>query len=209
MFDLEVNDKSANINSSLEVLEHREALRTSNALEILSNYDIVVDAIDNAPSRYMINDCCIVSGKLTVYNYKGGPCYRCLFPTPPPTTACQRCSDSGVLGDIYCLYTGVIGCLQVKIRGKCLQCEACGENSEFSRQYFKDFDYEKFTQSPMSTSAPVKLNLLGNDSRITTKDYNKRLSEVSSAMEQARTRKADVEGERPNLYVICRSGNDS
>ncbi|KAI4320802.1 hypothetical protein MLD38_034247 [Melastoma candidum] len=161
------------INSSLEVIEHREALRTSNALEILSKYDI-----------------------LTVYNYKGGPCYRCLFPTPPPTTACQRCSDSGVLGVV----PGVIGCLQaleaikiartdayrflydysffvlwvvkVKIRGRCLQCEACGENSEFSRQYFKGFDYEKFTQSPMSTSAPVKLNLLGNDSRITTKDYS-------------------------------------
>ncbi|KAI4312912.1 hypothetical protein MLD38_037700 [Melastoma candidum] len=51
------------INYSLEVIEHREALRTSNALEILSKYDIVVDATDNAPSRYMINDCCVVSGK--------------------------------------------------------------------------------------------------------------------------------------------------
>ncbi|KAI7993110.1 Adenylyltransferase and sulfurtransferase MOCS3 [Camellia lanceoleosa] len=61
--------------------------------------------------RYLISDCCVVLGKplvsgdviglegqLTVYNYNGGPCYRCLFPTPPPTTACQRCSDSGVLG---------------------------------------------------------------------------------------------------------------
>ncbi|KAI4388202.1 hypothetical protein MLD38_000555 [Melastoma candidum] len=274
------------INSSLEVIEHREALRTSNALEILSKYDIVVDATDNAPSRYMINDCCVVLGKplvsgaalglegqLTVYNYNGGPCYRCLFPTPPPTTACQRCADSGVLGVV----PGVIGCLQalegikiassvgeplsgrmllfdslsaririVKIRGRCLQCEVCGENSSFSRQNFKDFDYEKFTQSPMSTSAPVKLNLLGKDSRITTKHYSeivrngeahilvdvrpehhykivslpnsiniplstldKRVSEISSALEQERNQKADFEGERPNLYVICRRGNDS
>jgi adenylyltransferase/sulfurtransferase len=98
-----------------------EALRTSNALEILSQYDIIVDATDNPPSRYMISDCCVLLGKplvsgaalgmegqLTVYNHNGGPCYRCLFPTPPPTSACQRCSDSGVLGVV----PGVIGCLQ-------------------------------------------------------------------------------------------------
>ncbi|KAI4312641.1 hypothetical protein MLD38_037443 [Melastoma candidum] len=61
----------------------------------------------------------------------------------------------------------------VKIRGRCLQCEACGENSEFSRQYFKDFDYENLpTRAFFLQSAPVKLNLLGNDSRITTKDYS-------------------------------------
>uniref|UniRef100_M1C0J9 Molybdenum cofactor synthesis 3 n=1 Tax=Solanum tuberosum TaxID=4113 RepID=M1C0J9_SOLTU len=109
------------INSSTQIVEHREAFRTSNALEIVSKYDVVVDATDNAPSRYMINDCCVVLGKplvsgaalglegqLTVYNYNGGPCYRCLFPTPPPTNACQRCADSGVLGVV----PGVIGCLQ-------------------------------------------------------------------------------------------------
>jgi adenylyltransferase/sulfurtransferase len=49
-----------------------------------------------------------MEGQLTVYNHNGGPCYRCLFPTPPPTSACQRCSDSGVLGVV----PGVIGCLQ-------------------------------------------------------------------------------------------------
>jgi adenylyltransferase/sulfurtransferase len=109
------------INSTIKVDEYVEALRTSNALEILSQYDIIVDATDNPPSRYMISDCCVLLGKplvsgaalgmegqLTVYNHNGGPCYRCLFPTPPPTSACQRCSDSGVLGVV----PGVIGCLQ-------------------------------------------------------------------------------------------------
>ncbi|GFZ21943.1 co-factor for nitrate, reductase and xanthine dehydrogenase 5 [Actinidia rufa] len=109
------------INSTIQIVEHKEALRTSNALEILRKYDIVIDATDNAPSRYLISDCCVVLGKplvsgaalglegqLTVYNYDGGPCYRCLFPSPPPTTACQRCSDSGVLGVV----PGIIGCLQ-------------------------------------------------------------------------------------------------
>ncbi|OMP04362.1 UBA/THIF-type NAD/FAD binding protein [Corchorus olitorius] len=202
------------INSTIQIVEHREALRTSNALEILSQYDIVIDATDNAPSRYMISDCCVVLGKplvsgaalglegqLTVYNYKGGPCYRCLFPTPPPTTACQRCSDSGVLGVV----PGIIGCLQaleaikiaaavgeplsgrmllfdalsaririVKIRGRSLQCEVCGDNTTFNQEHFRDFNYEKFTQSPLSTSPP-KLNLIAAESRITSKEYKERI----------------------------------
>ncbi|OIW04241.1 hypothetical protein TanjilG_00801 [Lupinus angustifolius] len=199
------------VNSSIRVVEHQEALRTSNALEIFSKYDIIVDATDNAPTRYMISDCCVVLGKplvsgaalglegqLTVYNYNGGPCYRCLFPTPPPTTACQRCADSGVLGVV----PGIIGCLQaleaikiaasvgeplsgrmllfdalsaririVKIRGRSLQCEACGENSKFTQQQFREFDYENFTQTPLSVS-PLKLNLLPSESRISSKEYN-------------------------------------
>ncbi|XP_076933517.1 adenylyltransferase and sulfurtransferase MOCS3-like [Bidens hawaiensis] len=197
------------INSTIEIVEHKEAIRTSNALEIVSKYDIVIDATDNAPSRYLISDCCVLLGKplvsgaalglegqLAVYNYNGGPCYRCLFPTPPPTTACQRCSDSGVLGVV----PGVIGCLQaleaiklaslvgeplsgrmllfdalsaririVKIRGRSLQCEACGENP-MTREQFQQFDYEKFTQSPL-TVAPLKLKLLTPDSRISSREY--------------------------------------
>lgn len=202
------------INSTIQIVEHQEALRTSNALEILSQYDIIVDATDNAPSRYMISDCCVVLGKplvsgaalglegqLTVYNHNRGPCYRCLFPTPPPTTACQRCADSGVLGVV----PGIIGCLQaleaikiasavgeplsermllfdalsaririVKIRGRSLQCEVCGENSAFTEQQFKDFDYEKFTQSPLS-AAPLMLNLLPEDQRIHSRELKERI----------------------------------
>ncbi|KAJ9182618.1 hypothetical protein P3X46_006594 [Hevea brasiliensis] len=202
------------INSSILVVEHQEALRTYNALEIFSQYDIIVDATDNAPSRYMISDCCVLlrkplvsgaalglEGQLTVYNYKGGPCYRCLFPTPPPTTACQRCADSGVLGVV----PGIIGCLQaleaikiasavgeplsgrmllfdalsaririVKIRGRSLQCEVCGENLVFTQKQFKDFDYENFTQSPLAT-APLKLNLLPADSRINSREFKEKL----------------------------------
>ncbi|KAK9288904.1 hypothetical protein L1049_017373 [Liquidambar formosana] len=119
-----------------------------------------------------------LEGRLTVYNYNGGPCYQCLFPTPPPMTACQRCPDSGVLGVV----PGIIGCLQaleaIKIAsavgeplsgrmllfdalsawiriicfmGRSSQCEVCGENAAFTGKQFQDFDYEKFTQSPLST----------------------------------------------------------
>ncbi|CAM8882571.1 unnamed protein product [Rhodiola kirilowii] len=231
------------INSTVQITKHQEALRTTNALEIVSKYDIVIDATDNAPSRYLINDCCVVLGKplvsgaaigmegqLTVYNYKEGPCCRCLFPTPPPTTACQRCSDSGVLGVV----PGIIGCLQaleaikiassvgeplsgrmllldslstkirivsdcqllclfwrfakccygrgigegfrleVKIRGRSAHCEVCGGKSVFTPQQFKDIDYEKFTMTPLSV-APVKLNLLTPDFRITANEYKERI----------------------------------
>ncbi|RDX80118.1 Adenylyltransferase and sulfurtransferase MOCS3 [Mucuna pruriens] len=199
------------VNSSIQVVEHEEALRTSNALEILSKYDIIVDATDNAPTRYMISDCCVVLGKplvsgaalglegqLTVYNYNGGPCYRCLFPTPPPRTACQSCADGGVLGVV----PGIIGCLQaleaiklaasvgeplsgrmllldalsgririVKIRGRSIHCEACGENATFTQQHFREFDYENFTQTPLRVP-PLKLNLLPSESRISCKEYS-------------------------------------
>ncbi|XP_048332433.1 adenylyltransferase and sulfurtransferase MOCS3 isoform X2 [Ziziphus jujuba] len=271
------------INSTINIVEHKEALRTSNALDILSQYDIIVDATDNAPSRYLISDCCVVLGKplvsgaalgmegqLTVYNYNGGPCYRCLFPTPPPTTACQRCSDSGVLGVV----PGIIGCLQaleaikiasavgepltgrmilfdalsaririVKIRGRSLQCEVCGENATFTRQQFQEFDYEKFTQSPLST-LPVTLNLLQADSRISSKEFKEkiakgeahvlidvrpqhhfkivslpgslniplpsleaRLSEISATLED--NEKGKYSGSGPQIFVVCRRGNDS
>ncbi|RZC46195.1 hypothetical protein C5167_039144 [Papaver somniferum] len=220
------------INSTIQIEEYKEAFRTSNALEIMSKYDIVVDATDNAPSRYMINDCCVVLGKplisgaavgldgqLTIYNHNGGPCYRCLFPAPPPSTACQRCSDSGVLGvgkllpntnissSFYFVYgvPGVIGCLQalealkvasdvgeplsgrmllfdalsakiriVKLRGRSLHCEACGENAEFTPQVFQNFDYEKFTQTPLST-APMKLKLIPENARISSTEYKEKV----------------------------------
>ncbi|KAL9254324.1 Adenylyltransferase and sulfurtransferase MOCS3-like protein [Drosera capensis] len=202
------------INSSVEIVEYREALRTTNALDIFSKFDVIVDATDNVPSRYMINDCCVVLGKplvsgaalglegqLTVYNYNGGPCYRCLFPNPPPMTACQRCSDSGVLGVV----PGVIGTLQaleaikiasavgeplsgrmllfdaissrirmVKIRGRSSSCQVCGENAAFTPAKFQEFDYEKFTESPLST-APPKLTLLPQESRISPKEYHEKV----------------------------------
>ncbi|GMY31154.1 adenylyltransferase and sulfurtransferase MOCS3 [Fagus crenata] len=202
------------INSTVQIVEHHEALRISNALQIFGQYDVIVDATDNAPSRYMISDCCVLLGKslvsgaalglegqLTVYNYNGGPCYRCLFPTPPPTSACQRCADSGVLGVV----PGIIGCLQaleaikiasavgeplsermllfdalaaririVKIRGRSPQCVVCGENATFTQQQFQEFDYEKFTQSPL-TPSPLKLNLLQADSRLSSKEYHDRV----------------------------------
>lgn len=199
------------INSSIKLVEYNEALTAANALDIVSKYDIVVDATDNLPSRYMISDCCVLldkplisgaalglEGQLTVYHHSGGPCYRCLFPIPPPTAACQRCSDSGVLGVV----PGVIGCLQaleaikvasavgdplsgrmllfdalssqiriVKIRGRSLHCAACGESATLTQENFRSFDYESFTQSPIFDALRLKLSLLPESARISSQEY--------------------------------------
>ncbi|KAL6606715.1 hypothetical protein ACP70R_042368 [Stipagrostis hirtigluma subsp. patula] len=213
-------DACREINSSIKVVEHNHTLKPCNALEIVQNtllencrYDIVVDATDNLPTRYMISDCCVLlnkplvsgaalglEGQLTVYHHNGSPCYRCLFPNPPPVAACQRCSDSGVLGVV----PGVIGCLQaleaikvatavgeplcgrmllfdalsaririVKLRGSSPVCTVCSENSDFTKVDFEKFDYENFTQSPMSDKSAPSVNLLPESARITCRDYKK------------------------------------
>ena len=99
------------LNSSIQIFTHKINLNSLNALDFISKYDIIVDATDNVPTRYLLNDACVLSmkplvsgsalrfdGQLTIYNYENGPCYRCLFPSPPPPEAVGNCSESGVLG---------------------------------------------------------------------------------------------------------------
>ncbi|KAH7933345.1 hypothetical protein HPB49_011632 [Dermacentor silvarum] len=99
------------LNSQPEYVQHSAVLDSSNALDIIGRYQVVVDASDNAATRYLVNDACVhlgrplVSGsalrwegQLTVYGYRGGPCYRCLFPQPPPTSTVTNCSEGGVIG---------------------------------------------------------------------------------------------------------------
>lgn len=92
-------------------MTHKVVFNSTNALEIASKYDVIVDASDNVATRYLINDCAVLlnkplvsgsalqfEGQLTVYNYKNGPCYRCLFPKPPPKETVMNCGDGGVMG---------------------------------------------------------------------------------------------------------------
>ncbi|PVU97740.1 hypothetical protein BB561_000355 [Smittium simulii] len=109
------------LNSQIKVSPILEQLTSDNALHIFKNYDIIVDATDNLPSRYLISDAAVLAakplvygsalrldGQIVVYNYRNGPCYRCLFPTPPKFDPTQNCSEAGVLGVV----PGIIGCLQ-------------------------------------------------------------------------------------------------
>ncbi|ORX96700.1 hypothetical protein K493DRAFT_217020 [Basidiobolus meristosporus CBS 931.73] len=109
------------LNSFCDVQIYDTLFNSDNALEIIQQYDVVVDCTDNVATRYLINDACVMAkkplvsgsavrmdGQLTIYNYNGGPCYRCLFPTPPPPESVTNCADGGVLGVV----PGIIGCLE-------------------------------------------------------------------------------------------------
>ena len=109
------------MNSDIEIRPYDTFLTRSNVLEILSDYDLIIDASDNFPTRYLINDACVLlekpfvsgavqgfEGQVSVFNYKDGPTYRCLFPDPPETGEVKDCNTNGVLGVI----PGVIGTFQ-------------------------------------------------------------------------------------------------
>src|SRR6202166_1180518 len=109
------------INPFVEIDRFETALSSENALQILKDYDIVVDGTDNFPTRYLVNDACVLLGKPNVYGsifrfegqasvfaYPGGPCYRCLYPEPPPPGLVPSCAEGGVLG----ILPGIVGSIQ-------------------------------------------------------------------------------------------------
>jgi len=109
------------INPHIEVETYETRLTSANALEILADYDIIVDGTDNFPTRYLVNDACALLGKPNVYGSifrfegqasvfyaKEGPCYRCLYPEPPPPGLVPSCAEGGVLG----ILPGLIGTIQ-------------------------------------------------------------------------------------------------
>jgi len=114
-------DRMAGINPHVAVIKHEIMLTSENALGILKDYDIVIDGTDNFPTRYLVNDACVLLGKPNVYGsifrfegqcsvfaYQGGPCYRCLYPEPPPPGLVPSCAEGGVLG----ILPGLIGTMQ-------------------------------------------------------------------------------------------------
>jgi adenylyltransferase/sulfurtransferase len=109
------------LNPVLKVVKHETMLTSANALDILKDYDIVADGTDNFPTRYLVNDACVLLGKPNVYGsifrFEGqasvfateeGPCYRCLYPEPPPPGLVPSCAEGGVLG----ILPGLVGVIQ-------------------------------------------------------------------------------------------------
>src|SRR6516162_1898495 len=114
-------EKLTALNPSLNVVKHETMLSSANALDILRDYDIVADGTDNFPTRYLVNDACVLLGKPNVYGsifrFEGqasvfaaeqGPCYRCLYPEPPPPGLVPSCAEGGVLG----ILPGLVGVIQ-------------------------------------------------------------------------------------------------
>jgi adenylyltransferase/sulfurtransferase len=114
-------EKLIALNPAIKIVKHETRLVSANALEIIKDYDIVADGTDNFPTRYLINDACVLSGKPNVYGaifrFEGqasvfatreGPCYRCLYPEPPQPGLVPNCAEAGVLG----ILPGLIGVIQ-------------------------------------------------------------------------------------------------
>ena len=177
------------INPSCEVVIYNSRMTSENALEIIAQYDIVVDGTDNFPTRYLTNDACVLLKKANAYGsifrfegqasvfapHLGGPCYRCLYPEPPPPGMVPSCAEGGVLG----VLPGIIGCIQAteilklalgkgsSLIGRLLlfnaldmkfrelklrrdpECPLCGENPTVT----KLIDYEQFCGIPAEPAA--------------------------------------------------------
>ncbi len=115
-------DTIKRINPNVETAIHNTRITSENAMDIIAQYDIVVDGTDNFPTRYLTNDACVLLKKPNVYGsifrfegqasvfapHLGGPCYRCLYPEPPPPGMVPSCAEGGVLG----VLPGIVGCIQ-------------------------------------------------------------------------------------------------
>jgi len=184
-------DRLRDINPEIEIELHNCRFSSENATELVSGYDVVVDGSDNFPTRYLSNDVCVFERKPNVYGsvfrfegqttvfapHLGGPCYRCLFPEPPPPDSVPNCAQAGVLG----VLPGIIGMLQaietikliigigeplvgrllhfdalkVKFRELNLrrdpQCPVCGENQTI----FAPIDYDQFCGARVDQAVPT------------------------------------------------------
>jgi len=191
------------LNSDINVVPHITVLDSSNALEVIRGYDIVLDCTDNVATRYLLSDACVIldkplvsgsalrwEGQLTVYNYKNGPTYRCLYPQPPAPESVTNCSDGGVIGPVV----GIIACHQaletVKIlsgtgtsfsgvmmvfdglEGKIRNMRLRGRVETEVSKVTKLVDYVQFCGAA-ATDKEAGVSLLGSEDRVTVQQLEK------------------------------------
>jgi adenylyltransferase/sulfurtransferase len=114
-------ERLQNLNPDIQIDRYETRLTSENALDLFKDYDIVVDGTDNFPTRYLVNDACVLlkkpnvygsifrfEGQITIFGYPDGPCYRCLYPEPPPPGLVPSCAEGGVLG----VLPGIVGAIQ-------------------------------------------------------------------------------------------------
>jgi adenylyltransferase/sulfurtransferase len=200
-------EKLIALNPAIRIVKHDTMLSSANALDILKDYDIVADGTDNFPTRYLVNDACVLLGKPNVYGsifrFEGqasvfatqaGPCYRCLYPEPPPPGLVPSCAEGGVLG----ILPGLVGVIQatevIKLilgKGESLvgrlllvdalnmrfrelklrknpECPVCGANPTVTRL----IDYQQFCGIVPET--PQEKNLKNGIPQLTVKELKAR-----------------------------------
>ncbi len=212
----------ARINPNVEVVIHNTRITSQNALEVIGPYDIVVDGTDNFPTRYLTNDACVLLKKPNVYGsifrfegqasvfapHLGGPCYRCLYPEPPPPGMVPSCAEGGVLG----VLPGIVGTIQAteilklalgkgsSLIGRLLlfnaldmkfrevklrrdpQCPLCGENPSITEL----IDYETFCGI-----APEPATLASNPDEVTVEDMKRALDQPQLGIKVIDVREPD------------------
>ncbi|XP_061381853.1 adenylyltransferase and sulfurtransferase MOCS3 [Danaus plexippus] len=231
-------DSLKRMNSNIKVTPYTIEFKPENAVQIASNYDLIVDCTDNVPTRYMLSDLSVITkvplisgsalkmeGQLTVYGYRrsrneksSGPCYRCLFPTPPPAAAVGSCSANGVAGPV----PGAIGALQaleaikllvgrdredllvgrmlildgedttfrtVKLRPKNPKCESCSDQPKIKQLT----NYEVLCKM-QSKEKDLELDILPKSHRISA-------TELSNSLVEQRHLLIDVRSEAE--YSMC------
>jgi sulfur-carrier protein adenylyltransferase/sulfurtransferase len=163
-------DRLRDVNPNIDIQLHEVRFTSHNALEIVSRYDVVVDGSDNFPTRYLSNDICVFAKKPNVYGsvyrfdgqstvfapHLGGPCYRCLFPEPPPPGSVPNCAQAGVLG----VLPGIIGTIQASeaiklilgvgepLIGRLLYFDAL-------KMKFREFNLRRDPQCPVCGDSPT------------------------------------------------------
>lgn len=215
------------INPYVEVDTYETRLTSENALQIFENYDVIIDGTDNFPTRYLVNDACVLLGKPNVYGSifrfegqvsvfyaKEGPCYRCLYPEPPPPGLVPSCAEGGVLG----ILPGTVGLMQateaVKLiigKGEPLigrlllydalamkyrelklrkdpRCPICGENPTIHEL----IDYEQFC----GIGTPADRVVLPAENEITVRQLHERLTSNDGVF--------ILDVRQPHEYEICR-----
>jgi adenylyltransferase/sulfurtransferase len=215
-------DTIERINPNVEVVLHNTRISSENALDILAQYDIVVDGTDNFPTRYLTNDACVLLKKPNVYGsifrfegqasvfapHLNGPCYRCLYPEPPPPGMVPSCAEGGVLG----VLPGIVGTIQAtemlklalgkgsSLIGRLLlfnalemkfrevrlrrdpQCPLCGENPTIT----KLIDYEMFCGITPQPAVPAS-----NPDEVTVQEMKKALEDPALGIQVIDVRETD------------------
>lgn len=209
-------EKLRAINPEIEIVLHEEMFSSANAIEICKDYDVIADGTDNFPTRYLTNDVCVLLGKPNVYasifrfegqasvfNAEKGPCYRCLYPEPPPPGMVPSCAEGGVLG----ILPGIMGTIQATevikqilgsgepLIGRLLlfnaldmkwrevqpmkdpECPICGENPTIHEL----IDYEQFCGISLG-SEEAHTEDLGDEWVITPSDLNAQLQNGSNVV---------------------------
>src|SRR5215472_7634541 len=222
-------EKLKALNPYLNIVKHETMLTSANALEIIKDYDIVADGTDNFPTRYLVNDACVLSGNkpnayASIFRFEGqasifatehGPCYRCLYPEPPPPGLVPSCAEGGVLG----ILPGLLGVIQATeviklilgkgepLIGRLLLVDALGMK-------FRELKLRKNPDCPVCGTHPTVTKLIDYDEFCGIRGEEKPVEAGSSEMQVEELKRRLDAGDdlfvldvrEPHEYQICNIG---